>query len=364
MSGIEHIPIRKTRAAILVESGRPLVIDDVELPDRLECGQVLVQVHYTGICGSQIGEIDAVKGPDRYLPHLLGHEASGTVLQCGPGVRHIAVGDLCVLHWRKGAGMESAVPSYRWNGKTCNAGPIATFSHYAVLSENRLTPVDSSSDPSLLPLFGCAVTTGLGVIRNNAKIRVGESVLVVGAGGVGLNVIQGAAMAGAWPIVAVDRYDNRLALAGKFGATHGILNSSDDLQKAAGAILDECRIPGGFDVVIDNTGQSTVIGQCYELASPQGRVILVGVPRSGDKTSLYTLPLHFGKSITGSHGGETVPQEDIPRYLRLMLAGRLKLDGLVTEHFSLEEINSAILRMRSGEAAGRCIIACAPQDTP
>ncbi len=357
-----RISIRKTKAAILVESGRPLVIDEVELPERLECGQVLVQVHYTGICGSQLGEIDAVKGPDRFLPHLLGHEASGTVLQCGPGVRHVAVGDMCVLHWRKGLGIDAAPPSYRWNGNLCNAGSIATFSRYAVLSENRMTPVRLPADPSLLPLFGCAITTGLGVIRNNAKVRVGDSVLVVGAGGIGLNVIQGAAMAGAWPIVAVDRYANRLDLAEKFGATHTILSHSGNLPEAARACLDECGIPEGFDVAIDNTGQSAVIGQCYELASPRGRVVLVGVPRSGDKASLYTLPLHFGKSITGSQGGDTVPQEDIPRYLRLVQAGILKLDGLVTERFPLEEINTAIQRMRSGEAAGRCVIACAPQD--
>lgn len=355
------IAIRKTKAAILAESKKPLVIDEVELPERLECGQVLVRVQYSGICGSQLGEIDAVKGVDKYLPHLLGHEASGTVLQCGPGVRHVAVGNLCVMHWRKSLGIEAIPPSYRWNGKTCNAGPIATFCQYAVVSENRLTPVRAQIDPAILPLFGCAITTGLGVVRNDAKIRVGESLLVVGAGGVGLNVIQGAAMAGAWPIVAADQYENRLDLAKKFGATHGILSSSGNLPETARAILGECGIPEGFDIAIDNTGNATVIGQCYELVSPQGRVILVGVPRSGDKASLYTLPLHFGKSITGSHGGGTVPQEDIPRYLRLMQAGKLNLKGLVTEHFKLEEINSAIGRMRSGEAAGRCVVTCMPQ---
>lgn len=352
----EIVTPRRMRAAILVASREPLVVDEVELPERLECGQVLVKVLYTTVCGSQLGEIAAKKGVDKYLPHLLGHEASAEVVQCGPGVSQVSPGDLVVLHWRKGLGIESAPPAYRWQGKRLNAGWIATFNEYAVVSENRMTRVPGTADPAILPLFGCAVTTGLGVVVNNAKVRLGESVVVYGAGGVGLSIIQGAALAGAWPVIAVDLFDNRLELAGRCGASHTVNAGAGDAPARIREILTALGQPGGADVCLDNTGDPDVIAALYDLAQATGRVVCVGVPTG--KTTLYTLPLHFGKRITGSHGGEAVPQEDIPRYLRLVAAGRLRLDHLVTETHPLAAINTALDRMRSGEAAGRCRIDC------
>jgi S-(hydroxymethyl)glutathione dehydrogenase/alcohol dehydrogenase len=176
------------KAAILTELRKPLVIAQVGLPDSLDVGQVLVKIHYSGICGSQLGEIDGAKGPDKYLPHLLGHEGSGTVMETGPGVRHVKPGDGVVLHWRKGAGIEAAAPSYTWDGRTISAGWVTTFNEYAVVSENRLTAIPADSDLEVAALFGCAVTTGMGVVHNNAKLRTGESVVIYGAGGVGLSV--------------------------------------------------------------------------------------------------------------------------------------------------------------------------------
>ena len=191
LSKVSKMSIPHTmRAAILVEQKKPLVIDEVQLPDSLEIGQVLVKVHFSGICGSQIGEINGAKGPDAYLPHLLGHEASGVVLEVGPGVKHVKPGDLVVMHWRKGLGIEGDPPKYMWRGNKLNAGWIATFNEYAIISENRVTPIAPSVDPQIAALFGCAVTTGFGVIENNAKLKIGESVVVFGAGGVGLNIVQ------------------------------------------------------------------------------------------------------------------------------------------------------------------------------
>lgn len=350
--------IKSTKAAILVQSREALVVDEIFMPDSLDYGQVLVKILYTGICGSQLGEIDAKKGPDRFLPHLLGHEASATVIQCGPGVKHVAEGDLVVLHWRKGLGIESAPPIYKWRGKKCNAGWVATFAQHAVVSENRMTKVPQGSPTELLPLMGCAVTTGLGVINNNAHVRLGESVVIYGAGGVGLNVVQGAALSGAYPIIAVDLYDNRLELAATLGATHTINANSCDAAKRVASILCELGQPQGADVCIENTGQTQCIEACYKLAHAKGRVVCVGVPDSLDGARIYTLPLHFGKSITGSHGGESTPNEDIPRYLRLYSAGKLPLEQFITERFRLEDINVAISRMRSGQSVGRCVIAC------
>ena len=340
------------KAAILVELRKPLVVAEVGLPERLEAGQLLVKVHYSGICGSQLGEIYGVKGEDKFLPHLLGHEGSGTVVEVGPGVRHANPGDKVVLHWRKGLGIESETPRYRWGDKALNAGWIATFNEYAVVSENRVTVVPPDSDMEVAALFGCAVTTGFGVVMNNAKLRIGDSVVVYGAGGVGLNIVQAAALVTAHPVIAVDLYENRLELARKLGATHLVNASKVDARQTIKTILGE----SGADAFIDNTGAPEVIQLGYELTKAQGRMILVGVPRQGANISLYSLPLHFGKVLTGSHGGEAQPQFDIPRYFRLFRQGRLKLRELVTERFHLDDINTAIKRMRSGALTGRCLI--------
>lgn len=340
------------KAAILVEQGKPLVIADIDLPRELDVGQVLVKVHFSGICGSQLGEIDGVKGPDKFLPHLLGHEASGTVVGTGPGVKNVQVGNKVVLHWRKGAGIDAPPPKYRWQGHTVNAGLVTTFNEYCIVAESRVTAIPDDSDLQVAALFGCAVTTGFGVVVNNARIKIGDSVVVFGAGGVGLNIIQGAALAGAYPVIAVDLFDNRLALAREMGATHLVNSKSVEARKA---ILD---IAGsdGVDVFIDNTGQPMIIELGYQLTKPQGRVTLVGVPKKGNNVNIYSLPLHFGKALSGSHGGETVPQEDIPKYHQLYRAGRIKLRELITNLYELGEINTAIAKMRDGSLAGRCLI--------
>ena len=343
---------KRMKAAVLMKQRTPLQIEAVFLPDRLDYGQVLVKVYYSGICGSQIGEIDGVKGEDPFLPHLLGHEGSGKVLATGPGVKNIVSGDKVVLHWRKGVGIEAPLPEYHWNGKKINAGFVTTFNEYAVVSENRLTPIPENFPMDLAPLFGCAVTTGLGVINNNARVKIGESIAVFGAGGVGLNVIQGAAMVSAYPIIAIDIYDNRLEMAGKFGATHLINSKKENVKEAL------LKITGkqGADVVVDNTGNTEVINLGYELTSANGRMVLVGVPAKGNNISIYSLPLHFEKRITGSHGGETNPSIDIPKYIRLYENGQLSLDDLVTNRFRFDEINLAIDGIRTGDITGRCLI--------
>jgi len=343
---------KKMKAAILVELRQPLVLAEVELPERLEVGQVLVKVHYSGICGSQLGEIDGAKGEDKFLPHLLGHEASGTAIETGPGVRHVKAGDKVVLHWRRGLGIESETPSYRWDGRKVNAGWITTFNEYAIVSENRLTPIPNDSDLEVAALFGCAVTTGFGVVVNNAKLTIGESVVVFGAGGIGLNIVQAAALVSAYPIVAVDLYDGRLDLAKSLGATHVVNSRAMD----GAAAIREIVGPAGVDVFIDNTGNPAIIQLGYQLTKPQGRVVLVGVPPKGNDITIYSLPLHFGKVLRGSHGGEAIPQQDIPRYDALYRSGRVKLRELVTHRFVLDDINPAIAGMRDGTVSGRCLV--------
>lgn len=342
--------IKTAKAAILVESGSPLVVDEIVFPDALDVGQVLVKIHYTSICGAQINEIDAVKGTDRFLPHLLGHEGSGTVLDVGPGVTTVKASDSVVLHWRPSSGIQSPVPGYRWNGANLNAGWVTTFNECAVVSENRLTVVPESFDPKVAPLLGCAVTTALGVINNDAKVRMGDSVVVFGAGGVGLNLIQFAEMVSATPIVAVDLLDSKLEMAMRYGATHGfnaakVENLDQEIRRLVGQ--------RGADKVIETTGAKGVIEQAYDLTHPDGRCVLVGVP--SEKVTIYTLPLHFKKVLTGSHGGGSVPDVDIPRIIRLNQAGKLSFDGMITNEFDLDEINPAMKMMRSG-ATGRVLL--------
>ena len=345
--------IKTMQAAILVEQNQPLVIDEVQLPDQLEYGQVLVEIHYSGICGSQLGEISGIKGPGAYLPHLLGHEASGVVLEIGEGVTSVQPEDHVVLHWRKGQGIEAGPPEYQWQGKPLNAGYVTTFNDYAVVSENRLTAFSREYPMRLAPLFGCAVTTGLGIVTNNANLKLGESLVVMGVGGVGLNVVQGAALHNAYPIIAIDLFDNRLELAKQLGATHTINSRSrKDWQEEVKNILDN----KGVDVFVDNTGNPEIIAEGWKLTQDQGRTILVGVPAKGKETQLYTLPLHFGKQITGSHGGNGYPTDDIPRYMLLSKLGKLNLSNLITETHSLMEINQAIERMKNGKLSGRCLI--------
>jgi S-(hydroxymethyl)glutathione dehydrogenase/alcohol dehydrogenase len=342
--------VKTARAAILAESRKPLIVDEIALPDALGVGQVLVKVLHTTICGAQLNEIAAAKGPDRFLPHLLGHEASATVLETGPGVANVKPGDTVVLHWRPSLGIQCTPPAYTWRGKKLNAGWITTFNDHAVISENRMTVIPSGFDLKIAPLLGCAVTTAAGVICNDAKTKVGESVVVFGAGGVGLNVAQFAALAGAYPVVAVDILDSKLEMARKFGATHTI-NSAK-----GGDVAAEIRaIVGakGPDKVIETTGVKSVIELAYDLTHADGTCVLVGVP--AEKVTIYTLPIHFNKVLTGSHGGDAVPQVDIPRIVRMHDAGRISFAGLITHEFKLDEVNAALDVMRSGNA-GRVLL--------
>ncbi len=340
------------KAAILFEQRKPLIVENLEFPDNLEIGQVLVKIHSSGICGSQIGEIEGVKGKDSYLPHLMGHEGSGTVLQIGPGVKTVNIGDKVVMHWKKGEGIESKTPHYFLNGKKINAGWVTTFNSHAVISENRCTKVSKATNNDLAALLGCAITTGFGVIENNAKIKMGESIVVLGAGGVGLNIIQAAAMHSAWPIIAVDIYENKLNLSRKFGATHLINSKKEDVKEKINFILNN----KGTDVFVDNTGLPHLIELGYSLLNKEGRLILVGVPKVGSNINIFSLPLHFGKTILGSHGGDSNPEKDISRYLNLFNEGHLNYKDLISKKFKLDDINEAIKSFKDGSTAGRILI--------
>jgi len=336
----------KTTAAILVEQRKPLVIDEVEVP-ALKRGQVLVEIQATRVCGSQIGEIDGVKGPDRFLPHLLGHEAGAIVLKVGEDVTHVAPGDRVVCHWRPGSGIDAGGSVYKWNGRDVNAGPITTFQKYAVISENRLTKVPAETDFELCCLLADTLTTGFGIINNDAKAKVGESVVIFGVGGIGLGAVLGAKLAGANPIIGVDLHDHKLAKAAEYGLTHQINASRENAAERVREIL------GGLaDVTIDGTGSPKVIETAYDLAKLRGgRCVLFGVMPSDQRVSIHTLPLHFGRVLTGSEGGQSRPENDIPVIIALLSSTNTTCREFVSHRDRLSGLNAMISRMKNGEVS-------------
>ena len=340
----------KTRAAILEKLNTPLIVDELEAPD-LQCGQVLVEIHRSGICGAQLNEIAGTKGEDRFLPHLLGHEGGGVVLETGPGVTNVKKGDHVVMHWRKGAGIHAATAKYKWGDRVVNSGWVTTFSEHSIVSENRVTPIAKDIPFEVAALMGCAVTTALGLINNLAHLKIGQSVAIMGCGGVGLNVVQGAAMVSADPIIAIDIFDHKLEMASEFGATHLINSKRQDVTEEIRKIVGN----KGVDVFVENTGIVKLIEQAYQLTHHTGKTICVGVPRHDENVNIHTLPLHHGKVLTGCEGGDTNPVEDIPRYLNLYQKGKLHLDKVITHRYPLAEINAALEKIRGGEV-GRCML--------
>jgi Zn-dependent alcohol dehydrogenase len=337
------------KCVILEKSKKPLVYADVEIPSKLTFGQVLIKIKYSGICGSQINEIDSIKGQDKYLPHLLGHEGSGIVEKIGEGVTKVKPGDHVVLHWRKGSGLEALSPNYIWKNKKLNSGKITTFSEKSIVSENRITKIPHNFDLKLAALFGCAILTAYGVVNNDAKVKIGQSVLVFGLGGIGLSIIQAAKLVTAFPIIGVDINKNKINLAKKFGLTSGILYKKVNISKELSKFLDN----GKADVVIETSGKKEIIERAYNATKPNGKTILVGVPKK--KINIYTLPLHFEKILTGSHGGSANPDEDIPNYVQLVENNIINFKNLITHEFKLQDINKAIRLIRKGNC-GRVII--------
>jgi S-(hydroxymethyl)glutathione dehydrogenase/alcohol dehydrogenase len=343
----------KTPAAILVEQRKPLVIDDVELP-AIKRGQVLVEIHATRVCGSQIGEMDGVKGPDKFLPHLLGHEAGAIVLEVGPEVTHVAPGDRVVCHWRPGAGIDAGGAVYDWNGTKVNAGPITTFQKFAVISENRLTKVPPNTDFEVCCLLADTLTTGFGIINNDAKVKAGESVVIFGVGGIGLGAVLGAKLAGANPIVGIDLHDHKLARAAEYGLTHQINASRENAAERVKEIL------GGLaDVTIDGTGNPKAIETAYDLAKLRGgRCVLFGVMPHDQRVSIHTLPLHFGRILTGSEGGQSRPAEDIPRILGELASAGIDCAGFISHRVNLAAMEEIIEKMRFGEVVHSILRPC------
>lgn len=347
------LSITKTMAAVLQESTKSLLVEEIHLPPELFTGQVLVEVITSGLCGAQINEIDAIKGPDKFLPHLLGHEGFAKVLETGPGVTTVSPGDQVVMHWRPGSGLQSSPPIYKWRDKELNAGWVTTLNNHAVVSENRVTKIPAANyDKNVVPLLGCALTTALGVLEREARISFRDSLLIFGSGGVGLLLVKLAHFFGVKDVTVIDIHDEKLQKAKELGAS----NTLKFTNKPQTIMLLNELYGGNFPTVaIDTTGHTDAIEICYEVSSAVARIILVGVPRDGTKASFYTLPLHFGKSIKGTEGGQSIPQKDIPLLLGLISEKQLSFENYPTQNYPLIDINEAIAQLKSG-STGRMII--------
>lgn len=331
----------RTLAAILVDFNH-IVIDEITLPP-LKPGQVLVEIKYSGICHTQLLEVRGHRGKDPYLPHCLGHEGSGIVVEIGEKVEKVKPGDPVILSWIKGWGANVAGSISEWNGQQVNAGAITTFSHYSVISENRLTPISKDFPIKEAALLGCAIPTGLGVVFNTAQPKAGESLAVFGCGGIGLCAIKGASIAGCVPIIAIDINPLKLEAAIAMGATHIINASKQDPIEAIQKI-------GVLDFAIEASGSLIAMNQALKAVRPQGgAAVIVGNAHQGQQFSFDPKELNQGKRIFGTWGGDNNPDIHFPRYCNLIRYGQLNPKPLLDNTYTLGQIDLALTHLEQGQ---------------
>lgn len=339
------------KAAILVEPKKPLVIADIDLPE-LRYGQVLVDVAFAGVCHSQLLEVRGMRGPDHFLPHMMGHEGSGKVLEVGAGVTKVKPGDCVVLSWIKGKGIDVPSTVYHSAEGKINSGAISTFMQQTITCENRVTPIPDAMPLREAALLGCAIPTGAGIILNTARVQPGSSVAVFGIGGIGLSAVLAADLMHATTIIAVDIFDHKLEHALQVGATHAI-NAHKQDPLAAIQDITEGR---GVDYAIEAAGRRETMEMAFKAVHDNGGLcVLAGNLPHGECISLDPFDLIKGKRIVGTWGGESQPDRDIPLYVDLYLAGKLKLDLLITHEYRLEDINQAFDDLERGKI-GRALI--------
>jgi len=341
----------KTLAAILEQLNKPLGIRELTIPD-LRLGQVLVEVAYSGVCHSQLLEVRGKRGEDKYLPHTLGHEGSGVVLEIADGVKKVKPGDRVVLSWIKGNGADVPSTVYQSTQGPVNSGAISTFMRQTVTCESRVTPIRDAMPLREAALLGCAIPTGAGIILNTARVRPGSSVAVFGVGGIGLSVVLAADLVHATTIIAVDVFDHKLEQARQVGATH-LINARQ--QDPLVTIL-EITEGHGVDYAIEAAGQRETMETAFQVVRDNGGLcVLAGNLPHGERISLDPFDLIKGKRIVGTWGGESRLDRDISLYVDLYLAGKLMLDALITHEYRLEDINQAFDDLEHGKV-GRALI--------
>ncbi|MBV9960069.1 MAG: zinc-dependent alcohol dehydrogenase family protein [Acidobacteria bacterium] len=372
----------KTRAAVLYEMGAqspyaestPLVICEVTLAGPGP-GEVLIEIVGAGLCHSDLSVMDGSR--PRALPLIPGHEASGIVRDRGEGVTAFAPGDHVVFSFVPLCG--SCLYCVSGRGALCQTGErasaagtllsgarrftdssaqpchhhlgVSAFSQFTVAAQESLVKIDESVELERAALFGCAVMTGVGAVFNTARVEAGASVAVFGMGGVGLSAVMGARAAGAYPIIAVDRLDEKLMLARSVGATQTINAAQDDPVEAVREMT--C---GGADYVFESVGHEAVLIQAYQSTGLGGTTVTIGLP---GPEKMFSVPatsiVSEERTIKGSYMGSCVPRRDIPRYIELYQAGILPVDKLHTHTLRLDEINAGFDRLARAEAVRQIV---------
>ena len=353
------------RAAILEEYGKPLVVDDVDLAPPGP-GEVRVRIAATGVCHSDLSiQNGSLPWP---VPAVLGHEGAGEITEVGEGVRSVEVGDHVVISWIPmcgrcffcARGQQYLCSTYRMalgrmdDGKTrlsragvelSHAINAATFAEETVVREQSVVRIPEDVPLDIAALMGCGVLTGIGAALNTAQIRAGERVAVIGAGGVGLNVIQGAKVAGASVILAIDPMESKREAAKKFGATH--VCAPEDAEEMSKELTGGIRPDAVFEVV----GRPALQRQAFDLVRPGGRAVLVGAAPVTEEVSFPTLGfLFFERQVLGCYYGSVNPQRDVPRIIDLWRARKIYLQDLITDTAPLDKVNEAFAALESGEA--------------
>ena len=373
----------KTRAAVLNQIGQPgpyadsaaLEIEELELAAPQE-GEVLVEIKAAGLCHSDLSVIDGNR--PRPVPMALGHEAAGVVKELGPGVRDLEVGDHVVTVFVPSCG--HCTPCAEGRPALCEPGAkannegtmisggrrlsradgtpvnhhlgVSGFADRAVVSRNSVVRVDPELPFSHAALFGCAVLTGVGAAINSAGIRPGQSVAVIGLGGVGLNSVLGALVAGAGSVVAVDLDPRKLELARQLGAEHTIDSREDDAVER----LRELTV-GGVDCAIEMAGSEKALEFAYRVTRRGGLTVTGGLAHPEKHVSIQQVSLVAEeRTLRGSYVGSCVPVRDVARYVSLFRQGRLPVDRLLTDTLTLNEINAGFDRLASGQAVRQVIL--------
>ncbi len=359
------------KAAVLYNSNADLIVEDVKLIDP-KAHEVLVRLMATGICHSDVMVLNGSMPVP--MPVVLGHEGAGIVEAIGEDVSHVKVGDHVILSWAPTCGecfycqsdhanlCEQYAPRVLDGGlldgttrlRTMSGAEIkhysflSTFAELTVVPETCCIPVDREIPFAPASLVGCAVTTGICAAVNTAKVRPGSSVAVIGVGGVGLNVIQGAALCGAEKIFAIDINPDKAAMAMAFGATHFLNSKEVDAVDAVRGLTNG----RGSDYAFESAGRTQTMQLAYQIARRGGSVIYIGVANSTDMVSLPATQLtRTEKHIMGSFYGGATPRRDFPMIVELYKRGKVKLDELIGEHHPLSAINQAVAAMGTGKFA-------------
>lgn len=339
----KKIDILETHAAILCKQKSKLKIDKIKLPKYLEYGQVLVKMIYSGICASQLGEIEGVKGKDKFLPHLLGHEGIGRVIARGPSVKKVIKGDVVLLHWMPSNGINARPPKYKWGEKTVNAGYVTTFNEYGIISENRVTKIPKKKEKFLdYLLLGCTASTAIGSVNKINLKNKNKKILVSGCGAIGIYIIKYLKQLEFKDLTGLDFKIKKLNFAKKNGCSK-IINSKFDKN-----------LENNYDIIFETTGNAKLISKLFEKMIYNGQMILIGVPKYKTKASFNTLDINLGKKLIGSKGGDFKANRDLKDFFKIVTISNN--NEYFTDIIKLKDINKLFSKMKKNSIIGKSII--------